>query len=183
MDLRSLLDTVASTPPDGWHRVPDVTPPVAMMTAFGETKYGGDERYTLEAYSHHELAVLIADPSISIAWGMKADDDLEFEFRFADNKKHSVYADVLLTGALVHREPVLVIDGGRAYLPFPRTIWVEKSEHDPMDGESIGNAVTEWEHAFVRLVDVLRGAKEFDKYFERAGFIAVPGLPLDPHAD
>lgn len=181
MNLREVLDLVTATGAAGWHEL-DVTPGLAALTAFADTRLwseGGEQRQVLELMWHYGAAVNIEHPEVTIAWGMKVEDELHFEFaeHFANRRVDSIAADINYFGALIHREQLLAVDGGRAYLPMPRMMTVEVS---PGDYRQVGEEVSAWRTEFARLLDQLGGRhSDFDRYLNGASFVIVPGHPLD----
>jgi hypothetical protein len=177
MNLREILDYVVSTQPGQWYSVPYAERALMPFTAIGMWT-GGDQRWGLEIEAHYTLAINLEHPEISLAWGLKLDEDLEFPaLEFPDRNISSSAADIMLNGALIHRAALLNIDGGRARLPMPGYATV--ATDDPTMPLLIGDKVSDWEVAFVRLLEgISPGIKEFDRYFERSGFMTYPGHPL-----
>lgn len=128
---------------------------------------------------HYYGAVLIAEPDLSLAWSMEDERDLHLPSlteRFPDKSLSSYKADVMLRGVVVHREMYLVVDGGRAYLPIPRAML---SSLTLGDAEIIAEQVTQWQDAFMRLINELTQLHEYESYRDRAGFVVIAGHPLD----
>ncbi|NTY58725.1 hypothetical protein [Mycolicibacterium sphagni] len=92
-----------------------------------------------EVVAHSNVAVLISDVDISIAWGFDPDETLWSEHRqkfdlsdflpeFGDDDNVSrMYVDIFHRGALVDRVLFVVADGGRHYVPIPRTTYPHKT--------------------------------------------------------
>ena len=122
-----------------------------------------------EFSEHNARASYRPDVAIGLAWGITVRERFETEWtERAGWDAESCLADILYSGMLVDRQIVVVVDGGRTYLPLPR------------DREQL--TVSKWDHDFVRLLDELqlasgvggglgeRKRSEFDDYFQRAGF-------------
>ena len=116
---------------------------------------------------HSWRAVLNEDVDIAIEFGLNDDpsnDDGNWTAPWApfpDESVHGRYADVFYRGALVDRELLASVDGGRAVLPIPSRQgkkWV----------------ASHWEHELARLVDELNGHSEFVDYFTRSGMEKIP---------
>ncbi|UXN26132.1 hypothetical protein N8D74_04420 [Curtobacterium flaccumfaciens] len=93
------------------------------------------------------------DLEVALEWGLSANDgnqatvdkyDWAEIARFRDPAVAEVWVDVRLQGELVERVRLLLVDGGRAYLPFPEKI----------DGTWI---TQKWERSLASLVTRLQG--------------------------
>lgn len=91
----------------------------------------------LNIYSFHTVAVLIKNPSITIGWGMKLNEEEYHEGDwgiFYDHPWTEEIVDIFYNNALVIRQPYAIIDAGRYYLPIPRhgqgELYCPKSEFD-----------------------------------------------------
>ncbi|QQD76921.1 hypothetical protein I8920_03950 [Curtobacterium sp. YC1] len=102
---------------------------------------------------HPVRAVLKFDLEVALEWGLRADngnratfdeyDWAEIAF-FKDPTVAEVWVDVRLHGELVERVKLLLVDGGRAYLPFPEKLggtWITRK----------------WERSLASLVSGLDG--------------------------
>jgi hypothetical protein len=172
MNLREVLDLVASTPLDGWHEIPlDNVPLSPLSTPFGQRCDG-------EPDAHQALLVHIEHPPVAVAYAMSVGDNLKCNFGFPDPRVNRHIVDILLNGATVHRESLLCVDGGRCWLPYHCPV---SAKTGPTHIQEVARTVTSFEVAVARLVDSTRGhASEFDSYLQRAGLTVVPGHPLDP---
>ena len=80
----------------------------------------GDRHWT-ETDSHLYLAVYRADVSLRLAWGMELADGLSFDgWEWPDRAISRFTVDGFWQGALAARWTLLLVDGGRCYLPDPR---------------------------------------------------------------
>jgi hypothetical protein len=119
---------------------------------------------------HLARAAYRPDISIGLAWGIRDNENFRTDWAqsFANDQAESFLADILYNGMLVSREILVVVDGGRTYLPLPRR-----------PGELV---VDRWDRDFARLLDQLQlehgvgggigdpSRSDFDSYFRRAGF-------------
>lgn len=145
MNYGTIMSKVEEAYPDHWVRV-DVTPGVS---------------------EHHSLAVRIEDVGISIAWGAEHNEGEVWHVQpwsenFPDSNVRGFYADVRWHGQPIHRELLMSVDGGRAYLPAGSPIGEE--------GKGIvGMTATPKEIAVARLVhDLVHNGDDFDDYMKRA---------------
>jgi hypothetical protein len=121
-----------------------------------------------EFSEHHARAAYRPDVSLGLAWGIRQNEDFQEDWtqEFPDSHAESFLADILYAGMLVAREHLVVVDGGRTYLPIPDQ----------------NLTVTQWDHDFAKLLDELqlsvgvggglgdRDRSEFESYFRRVGF-------------
>src|SRR5262249_43660061 len=111
--------------------------------------------------SYHSLAVYRAEPAVSLVWGLTENPnfrEIEWANNFADPSAKSAWFDIRYNGVPVLRELLVVVDGGRCYLPMP-------SRHG--ETRSVPSAYSR----VVRLMQKLKGRHEYDDYFARAGLI------------
>jgi len=102
---------------------------------------------------HPLRAVLVDNLEVALEWGLRADDGKQATVdkydwaeiaRFRDPTVAEVWVDVRLEGELVERVRLLLVDGGRAYLPFPEKLagtWITRR----------------WERSLASLVTGLEG--------------------------
>lgn len=133
---------------------------------------------------HLDRKVWQADADLAVEWGLSAANDLHFDWaKWPDRSVDAVFFDILWRGQLIFRERILVVDGGRAYLPLPRVafgpgeVGLEPRGH-PM---VLGEVAFVSEVARARLVDDLvhghigwDGASNFDHYWARSGLLVEP---------
>jgi hypothetical protein len=136
----------------------------------------GDDGCGLDVGSHALRAVYKPDVSLGLAYGLDYAGGRELTFdwaKFPDTTVTGSWADVLWNGMLVHRQLLLVVDGSRAILPAPSSVYAPVSlAHEPVQ---VGDVVTPFERAFARIVHGLEHRPEdFDRYFEVAGFLVTP---------
>ncbi len=122
--------------------------------------FSGDAgNWRLDVTSHSLTAALRSNLSITIAWGITANDDFKEDWAnsFPDAHATSHYVDFFFNGALVYRALYLTVDGGRAKLPLP------ESDHQ-------GRFTPRTYATLCRLLVALEGtqASEVDKYLRTA---------------
>ncbi len=75
---------------------------------------------SLKAESHIYMAIYKADIDLRLAWGMTEATGLSFEgWNFPHRSIERQLVDGFWRGAFVTRWPVLEVDDGRCYLPYP----------------------------------------------------------------
>lgn len=134
----------------------------------------GDAHWTEHAEPAH-LAVYKADVSLRIAWGVEVDDDLKFEgITFPDKAISRFTADAFWKGSLVARWYMLLVDGGRCYLPDVKGSLADTGD-GPLDREIVGWTATASDTALAKLLNdlVSRADGEFDSYLKRSGIEVV----------
>lgn len=132
----------------------------------------GPNAFPEPEYNEH-LARAAYRPNISLglAWGIQQLENFQADWvqELDEPLKRPAplfIADILFNGMLVAREHLVLVDGGRCYLPIPH----------------IGTMrVSRWDHDFAKLLDALGlehgvgggvgdpSRSEFDDYFRRAG--------------
>lgn len=179
MKLRELLDLVVASPEERWHHVlpqKSASPTHVPIEQNGMSARSDHETSGMEIKGNDSLVVHAKHPEVSLAWGLELEDELTFEaLAFSHGPVSSVAADVMLNGALVHRESVLLVDES-VYLPKPHALFVAPDVAAISTG--VAHTVTQWQHDFVALLDVLTRQSEYDRYFQMSGFVVVPGHPL-----
>ncbi|MGO9299679.1 MAG: hypothetical protein ACLQQM_02775 [Acidimicrobiales bacterium] len=179
MTLDEFRRTIFNSAPEDWHKIACGGEGPSYLDAFSSvTSYpGGVEEHWLQHDSHYYRATFRPDVSIGLAWGLAwgpLDDQRDFDWvkGMPDKSCHPVLVDLLSNGCLVDRYVGLVVDGGRARLPFPTGKY--DSTADPSRPVLIEEQVTRDEVALWRIVDVLEtGRQEFDSYLRRVGFVVL----------
>ena len=171
MELSVLLRTVYDSRPDDWVAIPGPVAPQYL----GEVISG--ERHWLEVMGHDNRHVLKSDVRISLAIGMATsvsrDEQLQFEgIAFPDRAILGRFADVQFNGQCVHREHLILVDGGRGYLPLPSFATMPSA--NSLTPEVIGYLASSQAVAIARLADALTGNRAFDTYLERSGIVELP---------
>jgi hypothetical protein len=81
----------------------------------------GDNHW-IEVDEHGDYAVLKNDPTVTMAWGLTANDKYQEDWatkRHPSGRASSGWVDIFYHGALIFRTLYVVVDGGRAKLPQP----------------------------------------------------------------
>jgi hypothetical protein len=129
----------------------------------------------VEVDSHHSVVVYKDDVDLRLAWGLTHSLNLSFDgWSWPDKSISRLFVDVFWRGALVDRRHVLLVDGGRCYLPNPARAHVRTGESIE-DSETIGWTATKSDVALARLLQRLArpGDTEFEGYLEQSGVIEV----------
>ena len=167
MTLTEIMDTIISSSKEDWH---SITCWGAMSGPSYRDKFEFYYKYeespnVLHAVSHGMVASYKPDLSITLAWGLTANNDFREPWanKFPDPKASSHYADIFFNNALVYRVPYVVVDGGRAKLPIP------KSPTDLL----IPSAYS----ALIELLDEIETyTSQYDQYFSLAGFKTIDSV-------
>jgi hypothetical protein len=117
MDLRKLMDVVIDSAQEDWHLIADA-PSYHDHLKFYEARGTGSNVLHVEA--HHSTAVHIPDVSITMAWGLKWQEDFQGEWckNFPDPHANGGWLDIFFHSALVYRSSYVWVDG--IYLPLPK---------------------------------------------------------------
>ncbi len=182
-----VLRTIESSDLDEWHVIMcwgEGPSYLDQMQVADITEAGsGQKRQEIDVASHTLRAAFKPDLSLNIAAGLRPEGDERLSFdwaNFPDPKIRASLVDVFWNGALVYRDQVLTVDGGRAVLPWPHPIGTSaldsvSSTDWKMRHVQIGNMVTPFELALARLVHGFeRGPREFDRYFSQSGIFVEP---------
>ena len=129
----------------------------------------------LKAESHIYMAIYKADIDLRLAWGMTEATGLSFEgWNFPHRSIERQLVDGFWRGAFVTRWPVLEVDDGRCYLPYPTPA---VDSNGPTPGHFVtGSHVRASEVALARLLQSLtdREDREFDVYLRQTKAVIVP---------
>jgi hypothetical protein len=139
--LDEILNTVLQSNPVDWESIAD---------------WRGD--------ANPERAVFRLDLGVALEWGRMVTDPVSERWteRFTDKHAVGLYVDVLYFGAVVFRDYVISVDGGRCILPHPK----------PTD--TGGWTATARQEALARTVHGLAGGSyDFDDYLQRSGIVSV----------
>lgn len=164
MNLLELRATIQSAHRPDWHKITcwgAGTGP-SYRNSFMSTLIGSTDTVETEVDQHSNVAVLINDIDVSIAWGLDRDDtgvrrfasrrDLSFDFlpSFLNDKVSVIFADVFYRGSLVDREYLVAVDG--AYLPMPSQNFPDGLDYSDPASSRVEHHLTQWEIALARLV-------------------------------
>lgn len=159
MTLQQVLQTITNSSNTDWNMIScwgaDSGPSYRDRFEFYEVRDGSQDVLTVE--SHTNVAAFRDDVAITLAWGLehRKSYNAPFSDRWPDTHVSSFFVDVFYNGALIDREVLISVDGGRAYLPAPNNLGVVKG---------IAKEIA-------RLVDSMVRRSEFDRYFEESEFI------------
>ncbi|MBE7661232.1 hypothetical protein [Tenacibaculum finnmarkense] len=169
MTLNEILKIIAESNSDDWNEIGcwgyGSGPSYKDLFTFNEV-YDGSPNI-LTADSHSTVSVYKKDLSITMAYGLKSNEDFKAEWanQFPDPNAHSDIIDIFYNNALVFRETYLVVDGGRCKLPIPS--YTE-------DGELY---VAKGYYEFVKFLEILSSgassSKNFDSYFGQTGIKVI----------
>lgn len=166
MRLDNIMKTIVQSEQRDWHVIGRPTYRDTL-----ETGGDGKGQSWIEVTSHSSVATFIPDASITMAWGLRENDDFREEWAnaFTDPRASSSWADVFYSNALVYRAMYVAVDGGRCYLPVPD------------DRNAPGPVPTDYAR-FVHLLDRLSGRQsdDFDSFFNRAGLVRMADRPWPP---
>ncbi|MGA5552367.1 hypothetical protein [Streptomyces pseudogriseolus] len=110
--------------------------------------------------------------ALTISWGIVVATDMTPDWNSAftdDGPLRYQVGDIFWNGTLVDRHYLTAVDGGRVMLPPPKPIFEER------DGKIAVTRyeVTHYERAFARLIHNAEPGEDFDRYYEKAGFVTV----------
>jgi hypothetical protein len=118
----------------------------------------------LRVESHSQTASFRQNLSLTLAWGLVANEDFREAWAngFPDPHASSSYVDFFYNGSLVYREVYVTVDGGRVSLPLP----------EERDGKLFAA------RAYSRLCKLLMSfesgyLEKFDDSLTRAGIVLV----------
>jgi len=167
MDLNEYMRRIISSAPTSWTTIfcgahgggPSYRDQFSVWSD-GSQKFAG-----LDLQSHSVVASFRGDLSISLAWGLEDNPDFSegWTRKFPNTQAPSSFLDFFYNGALVWREELIAVDGGRCYLPLPAL---------PADGEADGvNGIglPRGKSDVIRLVNSLTSIYDYDQYLEKAG--------------
>jgi hypothetical protein len=174
MDLRTLINTIIDSAPEDWHIIAD-QPTYRDHLEFYEVYEG--QSNVLHAAAHHSVAAYIPDVSVTMAWGLKWNQDFKEDWckQFPDPKAHGCFLDVFFNNALVFRTAYVWVDG--ITFPLPRRT---------KDGDL---QVTERACKLMKIIDRMGLAprpdyESYESDLRRAGFTVVveewPKFPRKP---
>lgn len=187
MRFTELIDTVRESTREDWNKItcwgglgPSYRDRLHFWTSYGD----GAPVHSVGGDSHGLVAVFRDDIDLTMAWGMDRDWDPDGEKRdlsfpwqknMPDPSVSVIFGDIFYRGSLVHREFLVVVDGGRGTMPLGRTrrkAGKDLLSRDPADVEEVA---TSWEVAFARLLNSFEARSEdFDRYLGSMGYVIEP---------
>ena len=174
MTLDALLRKIVESSAADWSLLSLGDGPIDLDTFTQIRSPESDEaQHRLEGELHRNRATYRPNAGIGLVWGLSDRLDLLTlrSVRFVDPRGWSTVLGVLWNGSLVDRYLGLVVDGGRAVLPFPDD-W--RSQPDWFSHPLTGGRVTESQVGIWRVVNALEGTgAEYDAYLSKSGFCIV----------
>ncbi|MCV7285346.1 hypothetical protein H7J87_08395 [Mycolicibacterium wolinskyi] len=181
MDLHTLRHKIADSTSGGWNKITCWGAGSGPVYHYGLSSENGDNGIETEAKGHANTAVLIEDVDISIAWGYDPDEtqridhrqtfDYDFLPELADDDTPvtRIYADVFYRGALVDRMLFAVADGGRYYVPIPRTVYPNRvSVRERGEPE---HHYTRWQLGFASLLNSFEHAEPIEDLLAEVDYV------------
>ena len=157
MTLQNLISIVISSHPNDWNRINCDAGGPCYCDRFHSAETESGQSY-LTVTSHSDIAIFMPHLSISLAFGYEWRQDFKEHWanKFLEPFASGCFLDLLYSGVLVFRTHYVSVDGGRAYLPLPR---------------SSDQLIVPANYAqLICLLDHLRGISDFERYFKQAGF-------------
>lgn len=187
MDLKTIRQKIVDSSRDDWNKITCWGAGSGPVYRYGLTSESTDHGIQTEARGHACIAVLIDDVDISIAWGYDPDDTLwsdhrqQFDFSdflptFPAKDVSRMYADVFYGGALVDRELFVVADGGRYYVPIPRSEY--PNQKSTTDFDEPEHHYTPWELGFARVVNGFEHAQPIDEVLSQIPHVVDEDRPI-----
>lgn len=190
MNLNTIRQKIVESTRDDWNKITCWGWGSGPTYRYALSSERGENGIETEARSHANIAVLIDDVDISVAWGYDPDDSLWSEGReekfnfsdflptFPDESVSRMYADVFYRGALVDRELLVVADGGRYYVPIPRTEYPNKTGFTPTEYGAPEHHYTRWDLGFARVLHSFEHAGPFEELLARLNYILDDDGPI-----
>ncbi len=138
----------------------------SYLNRFEVWNTGNGEFHNIEIDSHGMIAICKNNISISIAWGLKHNDDFSETWanNFPDKHARSSYLDFFCNGVLIHREIMVSVDGGRCYLPLPQR------DIDSKTYEVKRHFISKQKSDFIKMINELESSSDqYEYYLDSAG--------------
>ncbi|WP_020101070.1 hypothetical protein [Mycobacterium sp. 360MFTsu5.1] len=183
MDLHTLREKIIESSPEEWNKITCWGDAAGPVYRYSLTSERGESDIQTEAKGHSNTAVLIADIDISIAWGWDPDESLwgprggrDFDFSdflpiFPDDDVSRMYTDVFYRGALVDRVLFVVADGGRHYVPIPRTTYPDKPGYTAAEYGEPEHHYTRWQIGLATVVNGFEQAAPLKEILDRMTYV------------
>lgn len=139
----------------------------SYLNNFSVWENGSGDFKNIEIDSHSEYMSLKRDLLVSVAWGLKHNDDFKEDWanNFPDNRAISGFVDFFYSGVLVFRDIYVSVDGGRCALPLPKRIFNQKTQQV----EKL--VISKNRYEFFKLLN----GNEYDSYLRDAKIEIVDG--------
>lgn len=182
MQLSEVHKLICQSTVDDWNVIPCWGANTGASYRDAWDKSNGKDGWELYHASHHQVLACRENVSLTIASGMPEHvhqgpiDGLTPEWNtFPDDRPLKVqWADIFWNNALIDRYAMTAVDGGRALLPWPESLFTRTDGHE--DAELTGYEVLAFHAALARLLDSASSRGEFDRYLADAGFRVVERL-------
>lgn len=187
VDLHTIRRAIIDSRPERWNHIICWGAGSGPVYHYGFSSEERDDRVETEVRSHSNTAVLMDDVDISVAWGYDPDESLwdqghrqKFDFShflplLADDSIRRMYVDLFYRGALVDRKLYIVVDGGRYYVPIPRTTYPNRTDSGDL-GEPEFH-YTRWDLGLARIVSSFELGKSFDELLARLTYVLDGDAP------
>lgn len=182
MDLHTIRQKIIDTTPGDWNKITGWGYGAGPIYHYGFYTECDEHGLETEAKGHANVAVLLEDVDISIAWGLDPDEwssgggHRDFDFSnflptFLDKSTSRMYADVFYRGSLVDRQLFVVADGGRYYVPIPRTEYPNKAGCTAEELRDPVHHYTRWDIGFARIVHSFEHGESFDNLLAKIDYV------------
>lgn len=166
MDLREYEKLIVDTSEEDWTKIScwGAGSGPSFYNKFDVWTTGSGKFENLEIDSHSEYFSLKKDLLVSVACGIKSNDDFleDWANKFSDSHASSYFVDFFYSGVLVYRDLCVSVDGGRASLPLPKIIFnKEKNKIEKL-------VISKNRYEFFKLINNYR--QDYDNYIKDAGF-------------
>lgn len=192
MDLNTIRQKIIDSSREDWNKITCWGAGSGPIYHHGLTSEHSDAHgIQTEVHTHSMLAVLIDDVDISIAWGFDPDESLwelgrverQFDFSdflpdFPDEKVRRMYVDIFYRGQLVDRELYVVADGGRHYVPIPRTVYPNKTGYGPENLGAPEHHYTPWDIGLARTLNRFELGDTFDDVLSQMEYVLDEDRPI-----
>ncbi|HEX8821489.1 MAG TPA: hypothetical protein VF794_16310 [Archangium sp.] len=155
MDLEAYINAIAESSPDDWfHHDPP------LYLGILSPSYQGKRVVELDVMAPSGMLVFKRNLSVTLAYGIEHEESFAEEWArgFPDPNARSYFLDFFYNSALVYRDILVSVDGGRCKLPLPpREMDVPRR----------------WYRVAQLIHGVIGGTYNFDDYARRGGLKIV----------
>ncbi len=122
---------------------------------------------------HSNYATFANDVSISLAWGLGRENKELVESWtkvFPPKSSRMYFLDFFYNNALIYRENVVSVDGGRCILPLPKQVFDKKDET-----KIIEFRVNSKINRILKLINSLQTTYDYDSYITKTKIVVIDG--------
>ncbi len=170
MDLEQVRSLITNSRPEDWERIRHNS----YFLPRHSTDAVAEDTESVKVDEHEVLVVYKPDVDLRLAWGLVEEPDLHVEWAppWPNPKVARLFVDTFWAGALIDREVVYSVDGGRCYLPEQDR---DGASTGVIDGVTSGFVVDEAVARRARLINELTSSQgvEFDSYMQQARFVTA----------